>query len=353
VDGTIYEFEAVPRAALAPAPARAPRGHPPFASAEPLIGIVRNPRSHRNRDRAPELADRPNVLTRTPRTRAALCEELADFAERRIDYLVVDGGDGTVRDVLTCGEAAFGAHWPKLIVLPKGKTNALAVALGLPNVWSLAAALDAAATGRTTERRPLVVELPPDARYRDGAPTARVHGFLLGAGVFTLCTQAAQQAHRYGAFNSFAVLLTIVWGVLKSLFGGRGNPWRAGTAMRLSVGPDRRPLPRSLHGTPGRRYVLLVSTLDRFPLGIRPFGPLRDTLMVGLVDAPLRRVLAMIPLLASGLHRAGFARLGIHRLGLDQELEMDIDDRFILDGEYFPAGRYILRQGSPLRFVIP
>ena len=353
MDGTIYEFEASPRAVFASAPAHAPRAAVPFVPTEPLIGIIRNPRSHRNKGHTPEFADRPNVLTRTPRTRAALRVELADFARRRIDYLVVDGGDGTVRDVLTCGEAAFAGHWPKLIVLPKGKTNALAVALGLPNVWSLASALDAAKAGKITERRPLVVELPSDARDRDGAPTAQVHGFILGAGIFTLCTQAAQQAHRYGAFNSFAVLLTIVWGLLKTFFGRAGNPWRAGTAMRLEAGRERRPLPHSAYGQKNRRFLLLVSTLDRFPLGARPFGALRDTLMVAVVDAPLRRILAMIPLLATGFHRAAFARLGIHRLGLDDELALDIEDRFILDGEYFPAGRYVLRQGSVLRFVVP
>ncbi|HUQ14242.1 MAG TPA: diacylglycerol kinase family protein [Novosphingobium sp.] len=353
MDGTIYEFEAMPRAASAPALARAPNSSVSGAGAEPLVGIIRNPRSHRNKGRPAEFADRPNVLTRTPRTRDALREELADFARRKIDYLVVDGGDGTVRDVLTCGEATFAGRWPKLIVLPKGKTNALAVALRLPNVWSLAEALDAAARGKTRQQRPLVVELPADARDRDGAPTARVHGFILGAGVFTICTQAAQQAHRLGAFNSFAVLLTILWGLFKTFVGRAENPWRAGTAMRLWAGPERRALPHSRHGAKERRFLMLASTLDRFPLGTRPFGHLHDQLMIALVDAPLWRFLALLPLLATGFHRAGLARHGIHRIGLDDELGIEIDDRFILDGEYFPAGRYVLRQGSLLRFVVP
>ena len=60
-----------------------------------------------------------------------------------IDYLVVDGGDGTVRDVLTCGAGIFGESWPTLIVLPNGKTNALAADLGLPTNWSLSDAMEA------------------------------------------------------------------------------------------------------------------------------------------------------------------------------------------------------------------
>jgi len=351
VHGTIYEFEGSLPLTVPVAQARVRSRGVSAGTRAPLIGIIRNPRSHRNKGHSPEFADRPNVLTRTPRTRAALRAELADFAARGIEYLAVDGGDGTVRDVLTCGEDIFAGAWPQLIVLPKGKTNALAVALGLPNHWSLAEALDAVAQGRTIERRPLVVELPAQAREGDGGPDApplRVQGFILGAGIFTQCTEAAQRAHKLGAFNSFAVLLTIVWGMLKSFFGAP-----SGTEMRLAAGPDRIPLPDSGRGGPGRRYLLLASTLDRFPLGIKPFGPHRDGLMMTLVDAPLRRILAMIPLLATGVHWSGLTGLGAHRLAFDQEVELELGDRFILDGEYFPAGHYVLRQGAPLRFVVP
>jgi hypothetical protein len=32
---------------------------------------------------------------------------------------------------------------------------------------------------------------------------------------------------------------------------------------------------------------------------------------------------------------------------------MHLDDRFILDGEAFPAGAYRISQGPELRFVVP
>ena len=113
------------------------------------------------------------------------------------------------------------------------------------------------------------------------------------------------------------------------------------------------PLPDSGRGGPDTRYLLLASTLDRFPLGIKPFGPHKQGLMIALVDAPLRRIMGLIPLLATGAHWAGLSRLGAHRISLDEDLSLEIGDRFILDGEYFPAGRYVLRQGAPLRFVVP
>ncbi|MET0250975.1 MAG: diacylglycerol kinase family protein [Novosphingobium sp.] len=346
--GTIYEFEQLPRVVHHPVVARvrSPRAYARPAGAGPLVGIVRNPRSHRNRGHEPEMADRPNILTATPRTRAELRQVLAEFAQRGIEYLAVDGGDGTVRDVLTSGAGIFANRWPRIIVLPKGKTNALAVDLGLPNVWSLAEALDAVHGGRTIERRPLTVELP------DGEAPRLVHGFILGAGVFTLCTQAGQKAHRWGAFNSFAVALAILFGLLQALFGGGRNRWRSGTRMRLHDTESGNELTHSGRGERDRRFLLFASTLERFPLGFKPFGKLGSGLKLGLIDAPLRRLLLLLPLVFTGRTPRAFTRAGGHLLAAEA-IELDLEDRFILDGEYFPAGRYRLRQGPRLRFVVP
>src|SRR5215212_270817 len=154
MNGPIGDFGHLSRMARATAAIAARPGRRVPARGAPLVGIVRNPRSHRNKGHAPELADCANILVETPRTHAALRDTLAGFAERGIDYLAVDGGDGTVRDVLTCGIGVFGDDWPPLVILPKGKTNALVVDLGLPNEWKLPEAMEAIARGRTIVRRP-------------------------------------------------------------------------------------------------------------------------------------------------------------------------------------------------------
>jgi len=342
--GAIGEFGHLARMAQARdgEPVRSHRRSP--VRGAPLVGIVRNPRSHRNKGLVPELADCANILIETPRSHAALRETLAGFAARGIDYLAVDGGDGTVRDVLTCGAGVFGEDWPTLVVLPKGKTNALAVDLGLPNVWTLPEAMEAIGRGKAIVRRPLQVALPGDEAQQ-------VQGFILGAGAFTLATQAGQEAHRYGAFNSFAVALTILWGLVQALFGARGNLWRRGTRMRLTRG-DGAELPHSRFGETDERFVLLASTLERFPLGIRPFGKVRAGLKLAVIDAPVRWMLAILPAIFTGWDRPFMARNGFQRIDVET-LELDIADRFILDGEYFPAGRYRLRQGPEVRFVVP
>ncbi len=350
MDGTIYEFEQLPRVAAAAAKVEtSAQSARPQGLAEPLVGVIRNPRSHRNKGLVPELDGQPNVLTATPRTRIDLAGVLADFAGKGIDLLVVDGGDGTVRDVLTCGAPIFGANWPPLVVLPKGKTNALAVDLGLPGEWSLPEALKALRQGRIVERRPIVVDQP-------GSDGGKVMGFILGAGIFTTATQAGQTAHRFGAFNSFAVGVTAAFGVLQALFGFGRSAWRSQTAMRIFTGKQGDEVPHSGHGGKATRYAILVSTLSRFPLGMRPFGrqPQRadGAINFAMVDAPRRRVVLMVPFMLAGWDRPGFARLGVHR-GAAEEAVLELDDKFILDGEAFPAGRYRLRMGPKLRFIAP
>ena len=331
---------------MAHAAQQAPVRRPRRASARgaPLIGIVRNPRSHRNLGHAPDLADCANILVETPRNHAALRETLAGFAERGIDYLAVDGGDGTVRDVLTCGAGIFGDDWPPLVVLPKGKTNALVVDLGLPNAWTLPEAMEAIGRGKTIVRRPLAVTLPHTGEL--------VQGFILGTGAFMRGTQVGQQAHRWGIFNSFAVGLIIVWCLLQTMFAPSTNMWRQGTAMRLRDGTDGSELARNRVGDPHERFVMIASTLERFPLGIRPFGAARPGLKLAVIDTPLRWIVALMPLLLTGFDAAFLRRIGVHRIDVDV-LDLELGDRFTLDGEYFPAGHYRLRQGPELRFVVP
>ena len=108
------------------------------------IGLVSNPRSRRNRRAGGVPTPPPGVLAAAPCTRAELRDVLARFAAERVELLVIDGGDGTVRDVLTLASGAWDRWAPRLAALPSGKTNALAIDLGLSPDWSLDQALAAA-----------------------------------------------------------------------------------------------------------------------------------------------------------------------------------------------------------------
>jgi hypothetical protein len=310
----------------------------------PLVGVIRNLRSHRKEGELPDWSGRATLLVETPERRGELAAILTRFAERRVDYIVIAGGDGTVRDVLTCGAGIFGETWPPLVILPNGKTNALAIDLGLPAKWTLGDALEALHAGRVEQRRPLVVA------QRDN-PDARVQGFVFGAGAYTASIGLGQQAHEKGAFQNLGVGVTVVWSLLQALLGGPANTWRRGTPTRLFNGRGQE-VPHSGIGRTDERYLLFASTLQRFPAGLRPFGDVPGPLRLAVLDSSSRALLLRLPLIFTGKVSERMYRLGYHLL-VDEALEVDLGDRFILDGEAFPAGRYRISLGPKLRFVVP
>ena len=353
--GSIHLFERLPQVG------EAPIGQPHDAAAtpvrnKPLVGLIRNQRSHRNASRAQSVGktpaelnaehsdERADVLVAFPGKRSELPAILADFATQKVDYIAIDGGDGTVRDVLTCGAGTFGDAWPELIVLPSGKTNALAHDLGIPEKWTLDKALDVAKHGRIVRRQPLVVSQRDDLR-------SQVRGFVMGGGAFTRAISLGQKSHSLGAFNAAVVGLTAAWSAVQAMFGSAGNPWRQGTRMRITdaTGGEL----KFCGGLPeGERYVLFSSTLERFPTGLNPFRGVAQPLKIAVLDNPSRGLLLRIAAIFNGTASAATRARGYHAFGAEA-VDLDIGDCFILDGEAFPPGQYRLSAGSKLRFVVP
>lgn len=320
-------------------------GAQPLSAAVSRIGVVRNPRSHRNKGDTLRTGREGNVITAVPSSREEVTEVLAGFARENVDLIVVDGGDGTVRDLLTRGFPVYSDEWPALMVLPKGKTNALAVDLGMAPKCPLESALAHIDTARIVRRRPILIEDTSGSRRP-------VLGFILGTGVFNAAIDAGQVAHRFGAFQGFAVGVTALVAMVQSLLGFGSSPWRALSPTRIVPADTARDVPHSKHGAPGMRYASGFSTLDTFPLGLHPFAGFGTGIRYLVIDAPLRRVVARVPMILRGAHPPSYAALGIHR-GAADEIALSLGDRFILDGESFPAGDYRLRLGPELRFVVP
>ncbi len=323
---------------------------PPSPEKTPIIGVIYNPRSHRNRGRDLDVAGRANVHIEQPDGKADIAAALESLHRRGLDYLIINGGDGTVRDVLTQGQYVFGDSWPVLAVLPKGKTNALNVDLGAPADWNLTAAIDAWSTARRIRRRPIAVR---DMAGDDAHPRL---GFIMGGGAFTLGVRAGQDAHRMGAFNSLAVAVTTGWGVVSILAGNARNKWRRGTPMRFLIGTDRHALPNDGVLNAGRRSLFLASTLERFPAGMKLFGltdAMQDReLKLMVLDAPRRRIFAIVPAILAGRVPRWAKRAGFHQLST-AEFELAIGDDYILDGEAYPAGTYAVSTGPELTFLAP
>ncbi|NIJ31311.1 diacylglycerol kinase family enzyme [Sphingomonas insulae] len=304
------------------------------APAPLLVGVIANIRSHRNMKHGMRLDHWPDVLYTAPETFEALEEALRDYAARGIGLLVVNGGDGTLRDVMTAAARVFDVM-PPMAIIPSGKTNALALDLGIPEGWTVRDAIAAAQAGRFVERAPVQV-------WRGDAARPDACGFLLGMGGFVRATELAQSTHRAGAFNGVAVALSLGWSIAQTLFGGAGNAWRRGTAVRVQA-DDEAPATRQL-------YLLLASTLERMPVGLKPFGPARAGLKMLTVNAPPRHLFRMLKPILSGTTgspavAAGFARTD------PRTVRVQLDEAFILDGEHYAGGDLTIRAGAPIRFA--
>jgi hypothetical protein len=187
----------------------------------------------------------------------------------------------------------------------------------------------------------------------DNAGELRMQGFILGTGAFSIATEAGQEAHRRGVFNSFAVGLTILWGIFQTLFGRADNPWRKCTPTRITDRGTGTDLPHPGPGRADERYLAIATTFEKFPLGARPFG--RDPapgLKLAVIDWPVRWMMALLPAILFGLYGRVLARNGAQRFRAS-ELELEIGGSFILDGEAFPGGGYVLDEGPLLTFVVP
>lgn len=296
------------------------------------VGVIHNPRSHRNCGLATPPSSK-GVRVAAPATPDALTAEIARFAADRIDLLVVDGGDGTLRDVLGHAVGAFAAL-PPVAVVPHGKTNALAGDLGLPRGWSIGAAITAASKGRRAIR-PTIAVCDGDAAQR--------YGFVFGVGAFVDATRMADRAHRAGMIDNLAVGATLAGAVAKAVI-GRG---RQGSARMLTVAID------DDGGRTGSRFLTFASTLQRLPLGMRPFGAKGPGLKVLDVDAPPRRLLSALPPVLAGREPAWLEDAG-YRRRLAREVKIQGAKAFVLDGEIYPvSGGVTLRTGPEVVFVTP
>jgi hypothetical protein len=300
------------------------------------IGAIVNKRAHRNAAR--EIFNGSTLLDwAAPASVGELDAALARFAESKIDTLVIDGGDGTIRDVLSASARVFTGPMPTIAVVPSGKTNALAIDLGVPADWSLKDAIAAATAGQIKLRSPVEV-----SRLGEAGPGLR--GFLFGTGAFVKATALAQETHKVGAFRGLAVGMALTGGVLQTAFAGSNNHWRQGERTEIQLEDGRR-LDRSL-------YLVLGSTLERLPLGLKPFGRERAGLKFLGIDAPPRHIVATAPMLLSGSEAGWLERIGYHRADMEA-MTISVPSGFILDGELYRGGDLSVRKGAPLRFLVP
>lgn len=317
-----------------------------FARPEPLdlprlprVGVISNFRSHRNRTERGRRLDLPEafVIRQAPDGRPALDHAMRQFAQQDIELIVIDGGDGTVREVVSSARAVFGTHMPRFAILRAGKTNALAMDLGIPKDWTLEEVIAAHLDDRVVERAPIHI------RWAQGKHP-ELFGFIFGLGAYSRATMLAQKVHRRGWFNSLAVFITLSWALLQTMLGGARTPWTRGDAVRISR--DDHDIVRE------RLYLLFGSTLRDLPVAVRPFGAPRQGLKFLAVKAPPRNLWRFLPSILTGRRSEWLEENGIFRRDVEH-LTVAVRKSFILDGERYPGGNLTISRAAPIEFVVP
>jgi hypothetical protein len=305
------------------------------------VALVRNRASTRNRVSGVQPAP-AGVRLVEPDGLHAMTGALCDAHAAGVDVIVVDGGDGTVREVLSRIPEIWGAALPRIGIVPRGNTNLIAREVGaLRSHRAAAEVLRRVETGAalTELRRPLLRIDYPSGEH------APVRGSIVGWGVYAESTRVGR--HELTGRGSALVALTVFAMLTRVLVGGEGGALRQGVPVAMTV--DGAAMPD------GKRFIGVATTLEG-PLAARmnPFwgegpGPIRwlDIL------APAVRAASAAPFLLRGkparwMERAGYAS------GRARRIELTLDTPFVIDGETYPppvSGPLMLSAAEEVTFI--
>jgi hypothetical protein len=314
------------------------------------VGILHNPLSGRNR-RNPgffqeilsQYQDVPCAEVNTP---TDILGALKTFAQCQVDCVVINGGDGTIQ--ATMG-ALFHHHpfasMPCLGVLPAGTANLIAGDVGLgkfePNV------LYQFLTQARSSIPKFIIESRPILRIRFPEEREPLYGMFFGAGAIYHGTQMGLQTKqsigRLGEWGAGLILLKFLLALATGCRKGL-NPIR----VRVTAG-ESAPFQDEY-------LVLIVTTLNRLFLGLKPFwgnkpGPLRYTSL----RVPYRYLWRVLPALLRGKPHALATDINGYVSDNFSEIRLGFDSGFVLDGEVYasskPGEPLILDSPGELSFV--
>ncbi|GAC1622149.1 MAG: diacylglycerol kinase family protein [Nevskia sp.] len=341
-------------------------------SAPQRLGVIRNPRSLRNRTREDANAGFSTagfstagfstagfstagfsttgieIVEIEPRSADDLPEVVQALSRLGIRHLVVDGGDGTLRDVMSALPLAYGHRLPTLTVFAGGNANLASADVGSAGHGSSAmpALLQSLATpgaGRITRRRPI------ELRWPDGSH-APVLGFFIGAASFYRGWKLALGGvHQRGFLHGPAVAATLAAAAWKTIAGGRGNVWQAGAPMDVKI--DDQP------AVEGQHFMFLATSLHRLLGSLWPFYDHGERHIRWLdIDAPPPRFALALPSLLRGRPKPWMRASGAYRSGGADVIQLRLESPIVVDGEAFTPGAYgivELHAGPEIAFYTP
>jgi len=292
------------------------------------IGVLHNPLSGRNK-RQPLFfqavyARHPEVQHAEVTTPADIMKAMETFAHKQVNLVVVNGGDGTIQATI---DALFNfrhfSEMPLLAIIPAGTANMIAGDVGLGKYEK--ATLENLLSWMKSSSPAIDIINRPILRIRLPSQQRPIHGMFFGAGAIYHGTKMGWETkHTIGRLGEWGAGLILVKFLLALATGSRKGlqPVMVGVSTGEST-------------TKYEEYlVLLVTTLERLFLGMRPFwsstsGPLRFT----SVKVPYRYLWRVLPSLIRGKsHPLATTDHGYVSENLS-EIRLVLNSGFVLDGE--------------------
>ena len=314
------------------------------------LGVLSNPNSGGNRKGLAavnlELRNQADALHREAVTVADTAAALVEFMRSGVDLVAINGGDGTIQTVLT---ALFDRkpyeQIPLLAILRAGTDSIIARDIGiigsrdrgLRKLINWARKPDG--TGASVTR--------PVIRLQSSSRPHPLYGMIFGSAVlYQAILFCRRNIHTMGVTGALAPSLTLARFLLGVI---RRNPQFASTAP-MAIELDRAaPIENDF-------LMVLVSTVNRFFLGLRPFwgtetGPLHFTAIADRAQHLMR----VLPSMARGQR----CRLRTPENGYfshnASEVRLKLNSGFMLDGELHPVGpdsqEVVLNNGGQASFL--
>jgi hypothetical protein len=316
-----------------------------------LVALLSNPHSTGNRSLLPDVrcfcAQNRDIFHYEVEEVGQIARALEMIARVKPKVLVINGGDGTVQAALT--ELYHGGHFdgtpPPVAVLPNGKTNLIALDLGVQGdpLIALANILELSRGDLT----PHVVPRELIA-LTDGTENARpVLGmFLGGAGLAETILYCRHKVYPLGLPNSISHLITALAALVSIIFGLKADFLPKKTeSIRISLLRDGE--------LKGRFSLVIVTTLEKLLLGGRVNSGGGGQLKLMAVDHGPWVIMRMVAASLMGL--LGKRRMdGIHISNGDVIRIDGGRSSVILDGEVFETDDerpIILRSTAPVPFL--
>ncbi len=293
------------------------------------IGVLINPLSGKNRQGLTGITriinKHPEVLQQKVETPQDVLEALLEFGRKKVNLLIISGGDGTVQAVLTVlFQMKLFVTQPQLIVLPGGTTNMIAGDVNVSGnqdkvLRRLLQLMQKSIDSGTRIQKPIIrLQIPGhDVKY----------GMFFGAAGISQGIQYYRENMHNGSMGGFpGIFLTIVRFLWAIVLRHRKFP----VSARLTVSVNGQPL------QPENYMFLLVSTLGQLFWGLRPFwGKGSGPLLFTAVRARARFLLRLLPFLARGRKLdSATEENGYYSYNTDQ-IELYTGDSVALDGEIY------------------